>query len=111
MPVAILMKPAHLLPTFLGIGAARSGSTWLHRLLLSHPDIYVPRQRKELSYFDHDYDRGLAYYEAFFPPANQSSVYRAIGEVTPTYLYCAECPERIAALGVGRQISSKSRAA
>jgi len=36
---------------FFGLGAQRSGSTWLHRLLSSHPDIYVPEQQKELHYW------------------------------------------------------------
>ena len=40
------------LPTFLVIGAARAGSTWLHHLLDSHPDVYVPGRRKEIAYFD-----------------------------------------------------------
>ncbi len=40
-----------LLPDFLGIGAPRSGSTWLHMNLYRHPDIWIPH-RKELHYFD-----------------------------------------------------------
>ena len=47
------------LPDFLGIGAQRSGSTWLYRQLESHPDIYVPTYRKEVRFFNHDYERGL----------------------------------------------------
>ncbi len=88
------------LPNFLGVGAARSGSTWLHYLLASHPAIYVPEQRKELNYFDKLYDqRPLSWYQTFFPEDQQSSQYRAIGEITPTYLYCDTCPQRIHALG------------
>ncbi len=37
-------------PGFIGIGAARSGTTWLGRELGSHPEIWIPR-RKELHYF------------------------------------------------------------
>ena len=37
------------LPTYLGIGVPRAGTTWLHEVLGSHPDVYVPARRKELS--------------------------------------------------------------
>lgn len=37
-------------PAFLGIGAARSGTTWLSDNLVVHPDIWIPRI-KELHYF------------------------------------------------------------
>lgn len=36
---------------FLGIGAPRSGTTWLHFRLREHPDFFLPRM-KELHYFD-----------------------------------------------------------
>lgn len=84
------------LPTFLGIGVPRAGTTWLYRLLESHPDVYVPAQRKEVHYFDRYYERGAEWYEGFFPPAPQSDRYQALGEFTPHYLYCAQCPQRIA---------------
>ncbi|MDK9557290.1 sulfotransferase [Marinobacter sp. M216] len=38
-------------PDFLGIGAPRSGSTWLNNMLSRHPEIYVP-PIKEVHYFD-----------------------------------------------------------
>ena len=39
-----------ILPTFIGIGAARSGTTWLSHWLSQHPDIWIPHL-KELHYF------------------------------------------------------------
>ena len=37
------------LPNFLGIGVPRGGSTWLHALLATHPDVYMPtRDRKSV---------------------------------------------------------------
>ena len=36
---------------FLGIGAHKSGTTWLHDNLATHPDIWLP-EFKELHYFD-----------------------------------------------------------
>src|SRR5947207_15861690 len=38
-------------PDFLGIGAARAGTTWLHSNLRRHPQIWLPPV-KELHYFD-----------------------------------------------------------
>ncbi len=38
-------------PDFLGIGAMRSGSTWLHRNLRAHPQLWLPPV-KELHHFD-----------------------------------------------------------
>jgi hypothetical protein len=83
------------LPTFLGIGVPRSGTTWLHTRLASHPDIYMPTRRKEVRFFDRGFDEGLAWYEAFFCPPEEAARYRAIGEISPQYLYCEECPARI----------------
>jgi len=86
------------LPTFLGIGVPRAGTTWLHKLLESHPKVYVPPQRKEVHFFDRYYDRGMQWYESFFPAEARSCQYQAIGEITPGYLYCAQCAERIASI-------------
>lgn len=38
-------------PDFLGIGTARSASTWLHSRLSQHPDVYLPKL-KELHFFN-----------------------------------------------------------
>ncbi|WP_295399053.1 sulfotransferase [uncultured Thiocystis sp.] len=38
-------------PDFLGIGAQKSGTTWLHAMLSQHRDIWLPHL-KELHYFD-----------------------------------------------------------
>jgi hypothetical protein len=43
-----------MLPSFLGIGAQKSGTTWLHAMLSSHPGLWLPH-RKELHYFDQKY--------------------------------------------------------
>jgi hypothetical protein len=79
-------------PTFLGIGVPKAGSTWLYEILSSHPNIWVPPQRREVHYLDRHFDRGMKWYSQFFPPEEEST-YSAIGEVTPQYLYC--CPEKI----------------
>lgn len=83
------------LPNFVGIGAPRSGTTWLNTLLASHPEVYTPDLRDEINFFDRYFDRGLGWYEELFPPEEEASRYQAIGEITPQYLECEECPERI----------------
>lgn len=83
------------LPTFLGIGVQRGGTTWLHALLSSHPDVYMPIRRKEVRFFDRYYEHGLSWYEPFFCPSEQANQYQAIGEISTQYYDCSECPERI----------------
>jgi hypothetical protein len=67
----------------------------LNTLLASHPDVYVPTLRDEINFFDQYWDRGLGWYGNLFPPPEEADRYRAIGEVTPQYLECESCPERI----------------
>lgn len=89
-----------MLPNFLVIGAMRSGTTWLDSLLRSHPQVFLPLQRKEVHFFDQHYQRGMEWYAQFFElPSNHDSAlhFEAVGEVTPSYLYVEECPRRIAA--------------
>jgi sulfotransferase family protein len=82
------------LPTFVGIGVPRAGTTWLHALLAAHPDVYMPTQRKEIRFFDRYFDRGLPWYETFFE--TEGGRHAAVGEISPQYFYPRECPERIA---------------
>ncbi len=83
------------LPTFLGIGAPRAGTTWLNTLLASHRDVYTPTLRDEINFFDQYYKRGLSWYQTLFPPPEHVGRYQAIGEISPQYLECGACPERI----------------
>lgn len=83
------------LPDFICIGAMRSGTTWLDKVLRSHPDIYLPEKRKEIHFFDQYYDRGIEWYEDFFsnvPPLEKDI---KLGEITPAYLYVKDSPKRI----------------
>lgn len=78
-----------MLPTFLGIGPPKAATTWLHRLLASHPSVAMSKE-KELCFFSRHHDRGLDWYESFFPDDEQAGTYRAVGEITPEYLYAGE---------------------
>ena len=91
-----LLDRKHLnLPNFLVIGAQRAGTTLLHNLLASHPDVYVPFQRKEVHYFDRYFERGNQWYSSYFPSSERDGRYIAVGEVTPDYLAHPLAPNRI----------------
>jgi Sulfotransferase domain len=85
------------LPNLLGIGAMRSGTSWLYDQLRSHVDVYMSEQ-KELNFFNDFYDRGIDWYVGHFPSAKDAVKYRAIGEITPTYMADPDVPARIHAL-------------
>lgn len=91
-------RPPVTLPTFVGIGVPRGGTTWLHSWLAGHPEVYMPTRRKEVRFFDEHYEQGLDWYGSFFCSPAEAHKYRAIGEISPQYLYCEECPGRIAAI-------------
>lgn len=84
-----------MLPDFLCLGAMRSGTTWLDNILRSHPRIWLPTRRKEVHFFDNFYDRGVTWYEKFFPAEGDAAAYDRIGEMTPKYLYHPDVPGRI----------------
>lgn len=84
-----------MLPTFLGIGVPKAGTTWLYDLLSSHPNVYVTTKIKEVRYFNVYFNKGLEWYKEFFPNSKVGGRYSALGEITPNYLYCKACPERI----------------
>lgn len=80
-----------MLPTFLGIGAQRAGTTRLHKLLAAHPDVQMPSTgvgplNKELHYFNarvrsHD----LAWYARQLAPPPGEPPKPVRGEITPAY--------------------------
>ena len=80
------------LPTFLIIGAMRSGTTSLAAYLADHPDVFVARQ-KEVHFFNREFGRGLDWYRAQFAEARGET---AIGEATPAYMSHPDAPARIA---------------
>jgi len=46
-------------PDFVGIGVAKSGTTWWFSLLMGHPEIHVEYE-KEVDYFNLQFTRRLA---------------------------------------------------
>lgn len=79
-------------PTFLYIGAARAGSSWMYEILREHPQVFVP-VAKDIYFFDRHYDRGLEWYRSFFESAGGR---RAIGELSHDYYLSDVAAARIA---------------
>ncbi len=79
------------LPTFIGIGATKSGSSWLYSILASHHDVYAPV--KEVNYFTLHRDKGIEWYKNIFAAGK---AHKQIGEMTPTYLYHEDVATQIA---------------
>ncbi len=92
-----LTAPWRLFPDFLILGAQRGGTTSLFRSLERHPDI-VGSTRKEIHYFDYQFERGDRWYRGHFPLASRRRAQPALltGEATPYYLACPQAPRRAA---------------
>jgi hypothetical protein len=91
-----------LLPDFLIIGTAKSGTTTLHGWLSQHPFV-VPAVTKEVHFFDYEFYRGVDWYRAHFPSASERDEHERrhgrpflTGEASPTYISHQWAPERIA---------------
>ncbi|MGB0757582.1 MAG: sulfotransferase family protein [Patescibacteria group bacterium] len=87
---------------FIGVGAARSGTTWLAKCLDEHPSICVSRP-KEVNFFNEtypfyrqedstNYPRGLSWYEKHFNHCSKDSLK---GEFSVIYLADEQAPRRI----------------
>jgi hypothetical protein len=75
---------------FLGIGAQKCATSWLHHVLSQHPQVRAS-DPKELNYFTANYDRGALWYESHFAGAGEAVI---CGEASPTYFFSADAPER-----------------
>ena len=78
---------------FIYIGLDKSGSTWLHKQMQVHPNIFVPKE-KDLYFFDQFYHRGIDWYNKYFV-SSQTKVHSAIGEICHNYIWSYEAPKRM----------------
>jgi Sulfotransferase domain len=85
------------LPSVLIIGAQKSGTTSLFNYLVRHPDV-LPSLRKEVHYFDFNYDRGLKWYRAHFPYTHQLRRGTLTLDASPYYQVHPLVPQRAAEL-------------
>ena len=77
-------------PDFVIVGATKSATTWLQRNLQQHSAIFMPGI--ETHYFSWCFDRGRAWYGAFFAPA---APHQIIGEKSTSYLDHPEAARRL----------------
>ncbi|WP_224997459.1 sulfotransferase [Cesiribacter sp. SM1] len=100
-----------LLPTFLIIGAGKSGTTSLHKYLDQHPEVFmcpvketnffelegeelVRSRKQDPERFKH-YPQSVTVWEEYVKLFNQATRAKAIGETSPMYLYGKRSPENI----------------
>lgn len=79
-------------PNFLGVGTQKGGTTSMYSVLRKHPQIFLP-DTKEIHYFDKQFSKGVDWYLSHFSEAEN---YKAVGEITPNYMYDPHAPKRIA---------------
>ncbi|HEY1916967.1 MAG TPA: sulfotransferase [Streptosporangiaceae bacterium] len=93
---------ARMLPGFLIVGAQRSGTTSMSRMLGQHPAVAHTAMNQEVHYFDTSYGRGLGWYRSHFPLAPRARRAAAGLDVAPVafdsspyYMFHPLAPERI----------------
>jgi hypothetical protein len=79
------------LPNFIYIGPDKAGSSWLHDVLIEHPQVFMT-PAKDLYFFDRYFDKGVDWYAAHFDKATDQLI---VGEVCQDYLFHPEAAERI----------------
>jgi hypothetical protein len=91
-----------LLPNFIIIGSARSGTTSLYNYLIKHPAV-APAWQKEIHFFDYNYQKGFSWYRGQFPTLPYKYYIETVhrqnlitGEASPYYLFHPYTPSRVA---------------
>ena len=80
-------------PNFIIIGPWKCATSSLYRYIAQHPDV-VPAYVKEIHFFNQNFDYGIDWYLAHFPPIPKGEVFIS-GEATPSYLSNREAPSRV----------------
>ena len=106
-PVPVGMRTGP--PDFVGIGVAKSGTTWWFSLLMSHPEIHV-QYEKELNFFNQLFLQRLnagkctladaEAYRDWFPRPEET----VTGEWTPNYVFASALPAVLRAAAPGAKL-------
>lgn len=81
-------------PDFVIAGVQKGGTTSLYQYLIQHPQI-DSALKKEIHYFDNNYQLGEKWYSAHF---NKQQNNNLTGESSPYYMFHPEVPTRMAQL-------------
>jgi len=76
---------------FLGIGAQKCASTWVHRVLSDHPEVAV-YPGKEIDFFSYYYNFGYEWYEKHLGDA---LAVKATGDISASYFSDIAAPDRV----------------
>lgn len=102
-----------LKPNFFVVGAPKCGTTSLYYYLKQHPQVYLPKKKKEIHYFSypevantyyggHDYPTSLEQYLSYYKDVNLKT-HISCGDISPSYLYNLKAASRI------KEFNSKSK--
>ena len=80
-------------PDFIIIGAGKSGTTSLYKYLGQHSQILLPN-KKELRFFDRNFDYGYQWYLSQFPAVSDRDDL-CTGEASPSYFFLPHVAQRI----------------
>ncbi|MGA9381532.1 MAG: sulfotransferase [Phormidium sp.] len=78
-------------PTFIIVGAQKSGTTSLYQYLIQHPQI-VPASQKEVHFFDLNFAKGVDWYKQQFPTVSPGLI---TGEASPYYIFHPVVAQRV----------------
>jgi len=85
------MRQPRALPDAVILGAMKSGTTSLHNYLVRRPGVIEPL-RKEVHYFDVNFERGEAWYRAHFGGEGEPGLNL---DSRPYYLFHPAVPQRL----------------
>ncbi|MGL6344257.1 MAG: tetratricopeptide repeat protein [Waterburya sp.] len=85
--------PKQKAPDFIIIGATKCGTTSLFFYLNQHPQILAPH-KKEINFFNHNFQMGLPWYLAHFPAIADTDEL-ITGEASPLYFYDEQVIQRL----------------
>ena len=75
------------------VGPAKTGTSWVDRVLRTVDGVCLPHKVKETFFFDKHFDKGMQWYLEQFPQDRSGDL---MVEVAPTYFFSDAAPERIA---------------
>lgn len=82
-------------PDFIIVGAQKSGTGALRKLIVQHP-LIVFSKRNEVHFFDLNFEKGTRWYQSEFP--QRPSPDHILGEKSPYYIVHPLVPERVHSL-------------